>query len=239
MGRFVLCNPKRTVRTILIAFVLFQATFAADIASAQNNFPPPKTDLGFDSSKVPPPDPKKGKPVARVLDQYIYPDQPGLNSATSDKDEVLYLQYYIIGPLFDRLKEREKINATSEEIAQLEAFLKRRKVDTAGALTHLWFYRHLTGNNKSPQDRIDAIVLWKIERILFKRYDGTVALSKFRSSMPIDAYHRFLEDAQRTRAFEIFDKEHRNAFFEQLRQKPRFTVPPDKVDFDTPWWVQN
>ncbi len=109
------------MRTILIAIVLFQATFAADIASAQDSVPPPKTDLGFDSSKVPPPDPKKGKPVARVLDQYIYPDQPGLNSATSDKDELLYLQYYIIGPLFDRHKEQEKINATPEEIAQLEA----------------------------------------------------------------------------------------------------------------------
>jgi hypothetical protein len=54
--------------------------------------------------------------------------------------------------------------------------------------------------------------------------------------MPFDAYRRFLEDAERTGAFEVFDTKVRAAFFERFHGKPRFVVPPDEVDFDTPWW---
>ena len=56
--------------------------------------------------------------------------------------------------------------------------------------------------------------------------------------MPFDGYRKFLEDSERTGAFEIFDQERRAAFFERFRQKPRLVVPPDEVDFDTPWWIE-
>jgi hypothetical protein len=225
------------VRGIVTAILLCHGTLVATFSSAQEKLPPPKVDLGFDASKVPPPDAKKGQPVARVLNQYVNPDQIRLNSPVGDKDKLLHLQYFIIAPLFDRFQEREKIAATREELAQLEAFLKKRGIDTAGALTHLWFYRLLTGNKDPGQDRMDAIVLWKIERELFKRYGGVVAVSKFRSPIPLEAYRRFLEDTQRTGAFEIFDPKLRQAFFEQLSEKPRFTVPPEEINFDKPWWL--
>jgi hypothetical protein len=230
-------NKGPTVRATVIAVLLCFATTATPSATGQNKPPPPQTDLGFDASKVPPPDPKKVQPVARVLDQYIYPDQIRSGAPVSDKDKLLYLQYFIIGPLFDRLKEREKIAATPEELAQLEAFLKKRKIDRVPALTHLWFFRLRSGNKAPGQDRIDAIVLWKTEGELFKRYGGVVAVSKFRSPIPVDAYRRFLEDAEGTRAFEILDPKLHDAFFKQLSEKPRFTVPPAKIDFETPWWV--
>ena len=222
------------MRLILITLC---CSLAALAAAAQEKPSSPKTDLGFDATKVAPPDPMRGKPVARVLDQYIYPDQPWLNRPTSEKDKLLALQYYILGPLFDRFKEREKFEPTREELARLEALFKKRDNETVG-LTHLFFYRMLTGKRDPAQHRIDAIVLWKIERELFKRYGGVVIISKFRSPMPRDAYRRFLEDAERTGAFEIFDPKLRQAFFQQLSLKPRFTVPPEEVNFDIPWWVQ-
>jgi hypothetical protein len=226
------------VRGIVVANLLCLATIAAPSSSAQEKpLPPPKIDLGFDASKAPPPDAKKGQPVARVLNQYVYLDQIRAGAPIGDKDKLLHLQFFVIGPLFDRFQEREKIAATREELAQLDAFLKKRKIDRVAGLTHLWFYRLLTGNKDPGQDRIDAIVLWKIERELFKRYGGVVAVSKFRSPIPIEAYRRFLEDAQRTGAFEIFDAKLRQAFFEQLSEKPRFTVPPEEINFDQPWWV--
>jgi hypothetical protein len=221
----------------VIAVLLCYATTATPPATGQNKSPPPKTDLGFDASKVHPPDPKKGQPVARVLDQYIYPNQIRPAATVSEKDKLLYLQYFVIGPLFDRFKEREKIEATPEELAQLEAFLKKRNVESAGVLTELWWYRLLTGNKTPGQDRIDAVVLWKSERELFKRYGGVVAYSKFRAPMPFDGYRRFLEDSERTGAFELFEKQLREAFYQRFRQKPRLTVPPDKINFDKPWWV--
>lgn len=55
------------MRPILIAFLLSLGSLTAISAVAQEKAPPPKTDLGFDASKVPPPDLKKGEPVARVL----------------------------------------------------------------------------------------------------------------------------------------------------------------------------
>ena len=225
------------MRGILIANLLCHGIAVAQTFSVPDKPAPPKTDLGFDASTVPPSDPKRGKPVARVLDQYIYPDQPWLNRPTSEKDKLLYLQYYILGPLFDRFKEREKIEPTREELTRLEAFLKKRDSAAAG-LTHLYFYRMLTGKRDPAQHRIDAIVLWKIERELFNRYGGVVIVSKFRSPMPRDAYRRFLDEAERTGAFEIFDPKLRRAFFEQLNVKPRFTVPPEEVNFDIPWWIQ-
>jgi hypothetical protein len=62
------------MRLIVIALPF---CFGLLVAPAQVKTPP-KTDLGFDASEAPPPDPMKGKPLARVLDQYIYSDQPFL-----------------------------------------------------------------------------------------------------------------------------------------------------------------
>jgi hypothetical protein len=224
------------MRVIVISTLLCSATIVAPSATGQDKAPSPKIDLGFDASKVPLPDPKKGKPVARVLDQYIYPDQPPFQSPVSDKDKTYWLQSYILCPLFDRFKEREKIEPTREELAQLEAFQRKAGSDTVG-LTHVFFYRRLSGKHDPGQDRIDAIALWKIERILYDRYGGVVGRNKFRGPMPVDAYHHFLKDAERTGAFQIFDKQRREGFFDSWKQRPRFVVPPDEVSFDKPWWV--
>jgi hypothetical protein len=118
----------------------------------------------------------------------------------------------------------------------LEAFLKKADSETAG-LTHLFFYRTVTGKHNPRQVRIDAIVLHKIELALYNRYGGVVGRNKFRGPMPVDAYLHFLEDAERTGAFEIFDKQRREAFFDSWKQRPRFVVPPAEVNFDKPWWV--
>jgi hypothetical protein len=117
----------------------------------------------------------------------------------------------------------------------LEAFQKENDTETVG-LTHLFFYRIHSGKNDPAVHRSDAIVLNKTEGVLYKRYGGVVGLNKFRGPIPIDADRQFLEDAERTGAFEIFDKQLRESFFDNWKQKPRFVVPPDKVDFDTPWW---
>ncbi len=78
---------------------------------------------------------------------------------------------------------------------------------------------------------------WKLGRLLYSRYGGTVISQQSNPSEPVGAYRKFLEEMERTKVFEIFDKDDRKAFFEYyLRDDHSKKLPPDQVDFSKPWW---
>jgi hypothetical protein len=58
----------------------------------------PKTDLGFDASKAPLPDPTKGRPVARALNRYLYAASFGGKLPRGDTDARYKLQGMVFGP---------------------------------------------------------------------------------------------------------------------------------------------
>jgi hypothetical protein len=225
------------MRSILIALVLCWGAPTAISATAQEKPLPAKTDLGFDASKVPAQDPKLGKPVARVLNQYIYRKDFGGNVPRDDADARYKLQGLIFAPLLDRFVERETIAATPDEIEKARQF-----VDDA--------QRRLLPDLKpegSPEQMADAlrevgeelVIQWKCNRVLYKRYGGAVIFQQGNPLEPVGAYRRFLEDVERGGAFEIYHPEDRKAFYDYFtRDHGHWFVPKDLIDYEIPWWLQ-
>jgi hypothetical protein len=79
---------------------------------------------------------------------------------------------------------------------------------------------------------------WKLNRVVYKRYGGAVIWQQFNPMEPVGAYRQFLEDAEASRAFEIFDAKDREAFFYYYRRSHPFVIPAERFDFDKPWWRQ-
>lgn len=80
--------------------------------------------LKFDKSKIVPPDPKRGKPLARVFSTYLYPDMFG---ATGTKDKELVKSKKVIArrvgefiwkTVSDRYIQQNKIQATPKEVKE-------------------------------------------------------------------------------------------------------------------------
>ena len=221
---------------LYLATLLIGCGIAPAVADPPDR-PAVKTDLGFDVNKVAPPDPAKGCPVARVFDQYIYAEQLDGKSPAKDDHAVSRLRGLVGQPLFRRLKEREKIAATPQHLAQLETFFEKARER-----------RIREGKETRADDKSEAkgrraiytqmVEQWMLNRLLHKRYGGTVIWQQFNPQEPVEAYRGFLEDAERTGAFAIYDKKDREAFFHYYTRKHPFVVKPAEVDFEKPWWLR-
>ena len=228
------------MRTILIAFPLCLASLSAISATAQEKPPPPKTGLGFDASKVPPPDPKRGKPVARVLDQYLYLDQVGGKFPRDDAEAKSKIRG-LIGPLLHRFVEREKIVATPDEIDQAADYIRKgyEKFVAEGVLSEISNEDEEEAKRASRLIAEDFVVQWKYCRALYERYGGPVIFQQGNPLEPVGAYRRFLEDAERTGALEIYHPEDRQAFYDYFtRDHGHWAVRKDMINYDKPWWAR-
>ena len=231
----------------------------------------------FDSQKIPAPDPRRGKPVARVLDQYVYPDDLNGKSPAKDATATDQLTGSIFGLLTTRQIEQEKITATEDEIKRLGEYLKssdttktknsepnpcyRRLIsilmdlpapmmitlaleklpeglqkdlsfDLSGELNDGLIMRRFSADLYSGM-----IMQWKLDRVLYKRYGGTVIFQQSNPTEPVGAYRKFLEQLEREKAFEIFDKDDRTAFFAYfVRADNPMQTDTKNIDFDMPWW---
>lgn len=99
----------------VLLFLAWSAAWSADPSPK----PRPKTSFDFDPSKVQPAEPTKGKPVARIFDKYLYP-----NDVIGESR----LQGALFGTLLDRYAEKEKINATTEEVRAYVRVLFERDI---------------------------------------------------------------------------------------------------------------
>ena len=75
---------------------------------------------------------------------------------------------------------------------------------------------------------------WKMNRALYRRYGGVVALTEFGPS-PVGARAALIADYERLGRLEFADSELRDRFYGLLQQPPGMVVPPGGVDF-TPYW---
>jgi hypothetical protein len=75
---------------------------------------------------------------------------------------------------------------------------------------------------------------WKLNRALYQRYGGVVALTEFGPS-PVGARAALIADYERQGRLEFADSGLRERFYRVLQQPPGMVMPPGRVDF-TPYW---
>ena len=190
--------------------------------------------LGFDASKVEPPNAEKGQPLARLFYDYIYPADIDAVSSKLSEDEAQRLTGKIFGELRRRCMDRHKIVATPEEVQQFVAAMDR----------------HSATDKDGPEKKKDEargmeaigeqfVKGWKLDRALYQKYGGTVIFQQGNPMEPVGAYRKFLEEMEQAKVFEIYDPDNRTKFWHYFVRKHPFQASPKDINFDKPWWMQN
>jgi hypothetical protein len=215
--------------TLLLVLGVISIARAEDAQPRSNN-----EVLGFDAGNVQPPDAEKGEPVARVFDDYIYPADIGVASSKLRDDEARRLTDKIFGDLRRRYMDRHKITATPEEIQQFVAAMNRLSPPDDDVSKE---------RRKEDQRGLEAIGEqmvkgWKLDRMLYEKYGGTVIFQQGNPLEPVGAYRKFLEKMEEAKVFEVYDPDNRQKFWHYLVRQHPFQVPPERINFDEPWWMQ-
>ncbi len=193
--------------------------------------------LGFDTSKIPPPDPVKGEPVARVLDNYVYQADlwpRGWKIDAEEETPIVIVQSLVLSKLRARYAETHEIKATKEEVRDFNNFWTRQ-LDLVGLTID-----HIAFTAEERQQRAErAVIGWKVNRELYKKYGGPVIFQQANPMEPVGAYRKFLEEMQEAKLFEVFDEQDRARFWEYFtRNHTGWEVAPEDINFDVPWWMQ-
>jgi hypothetical protein len=190
-----------------------------------------------DDRKIPEPDPKKGKAVARVYDEYIYPKELGAKDGELSDEAVSRLQAAIMKPLLRRYAEEYKITVEPKEVEQFTKFLGSAPLPEGGKDAPKVSKEEV--NEFARTLGREMVRRWKVDRSLYKRYGGTVIFQQANPQEPVGAYRKFLEEREKEKAFEIFDEKARERFYHYFtRDHGSWVVPEKRVDFDTPWWLR-
>jgi hypothetical protein len=176
----------------------------------------------FDPARVPRPARGASAPVARMLDCYFTQDSLG-GAGASEQDQADRLIGRVLGPIMRRYAVAEKLEAAPEEIDGLQRALSEG--DTTGA----------------SDDREFAAAMvqqWKVNRSLYRRYGGVVIFQQLDPLEPVGAYGALLREMEKRKIFEIYDRGIAAGFWDRLSNDQFFEIPPDKVNFETPFWLQ-
>jgi hypothetical protein len=223
---------NRTVRQFVMILFVLGGILPAQSADTQ---PSPNNDiLGFDASKVCPADPKKGEPVARLFYDYIYRSDIEAAAQKLSDDEARRLTGKIFGDLRQRCMDRHKIIATPDEIQQFVDAMRRLSPTNDDASE---------ARKKDDRRGYEAIGEqlvkgWKLDRMLYKEYGGTVIFQQGNPFEPVGAYRGFLEEMEKAKVFEIYDPDNRQKFWHYFVRQHPFQVPAKNINFDNPWWMQ-
>lgn len=173
----------------------------------------------------------------RVASDYI--TRQGLTATPAEIEEAV---------AFHREFERRSRSQRARKLEELEERLaepelapeeRARLEDFRATLQRLAADDEARG--RSPQDPermrvllVPLIEMWKMNRAIYDRYGGVVALTEFGPS-PLGARAALIADYERQGRLEIADAGLRERFYAVLRQPPSMVVPPGRVDF-TPYW---
>lgn len=200
--------------------------------------------LGFDESRIPPPNKDKDAPIARVMYEYIYradlnpPNEKGASKKTSEPlsdAEADILRSRVLSTLQHVYLDKQQIEATDEEVQQyvaaMEATLKGiptglSKVEME-QMRQMW---KVTGSQ--------AVRSWKFDRALHEKYGGRVIFQQANPLEPVGANQRFLTEAENDKVLQIFSEANREEFWEYFKREHPFEADPKDVDFTKPWWLQ-
>jgi hypothetical protein len=172
----------------------------------------------FDPSHAPAP-PQGATVVARVFDTYLTADSlAGPRDQRADALASLIWRHLAV-----RFMAEEGIT-TSE--AELDALLQT--MNEPGQ------------QPRGPEQREFArtiLLQWKLDRTLYARYGGGVVWQLTDPLTPVDAYRSFLTALEERKVFEIRDPGLREGFWNLYRYDPAYRIPPEKVSYQTPWWL--
>jgi hypothetical protein len=195
--------------------------------------------LGFDPKQVRPPDPAKGKPLARVFDKYIHPADLKAKSVKLTQEQADRLSGRIIGPMFDRYASQNKIAATPKEIDDVNRAI-HKAIDESGNALAKAQQSSPTKEQKQIENEVAAQVVkrWKLSKALYEEYGGLVIFQQGNPLEPVGAYRKFLEKMERGKVFEIYDEANRKMFWHYFTREHPFAVNPRDVDYSIPWWLK-
>lgn len=215
-----------TVRLLLIRLVA-----AAGVNVGWADEPQAKTDFGFDPATIAP-CPEGSGIIARCYLRKIALADLQAKALPLDEEAVDQLRGVILREICRRIATQEKLEAKPEEVAEFSRVLLNHPIEAGDLQGDL---------HKNPKTMVGAMFVrsWKIDRLLYKRYGGTVIFQQGNPREPVGAYRQLLEEAERAKVFEIYDPASRKAFWEYfIRESEREGVPRDKIDFEKPWWLQ-
>jgi hypothetical protein len=180
---------------------------------------------GFDPARVPRRPAGAPAPVARMLDSYITRDSLG-GPAASERDQVDRLTGRIAGPILREYAVVEQIEPTPGEVDTFVLAYMRAGGPDAMSLSE--------DDREAARGMVQA---WKVNRSLYRRYGGVVIYQQLDPLEPIGAYRALLEEMRKRKVFEIYDRDLADGFWARLADRS-FEIPPDRVDFETPWWLR-
>lgn len=207
---------SRLAAASLVLLVALATSASAGGGKLGNLFPE------FDPARVPRPARGVSAPVARMLDSYLTRDSLG-GAGASEQDQADRLIGRVLGPIMRRYAVAEGIEATPGEVDDLVHAVSRG--DTTGA-------------SEAREFAAAMVQQWKVNRSLYRRYGGVVIFQQLDPLEPVGAYGALLREMQKRKVFEIHDRGIAAAFWDRFSDEQFFEIPPDKVDFEVPFWLQ-
>jgi hypothetical protein len=177
--------------------------------------------------------PAQAEIVAYVYGEPVTRDEIGGGESPSEVS-IIKLNQRILEPLLETYGRNQGIKATSGEVAVYQTRVNRKPPvpPTPG--------RRPQGRpTPPPMDPAAeaAVIRWKVTKSLYEQYHGTVILGRNDRLEPVGAYREFLKDQEAKAAFRIEDSKYRDRFWAYYdRDFGPQAVPPEKVNFGTPWW---
>jgi hypothetical protein len=174
----------------------------------------------------------------RIAGHYVA--RQGLAATPAEVEEVL---------AYHREFERRD---RAQRARKLEELDRRLTADSLGPDERTWLQEFqatlrrlalydLEQDRMPPQDREHPqafiapwVEMWKMNRTLFERYGGVVALGEFGPS-PHGARAALIADYERQGLLQFADTGLRERVYAMLEHPPSIVVPPVRVDF-TPYW---
>ena len=137
------------------------------------------------------------------------------------------LEMLLILPLYKRFAADNHIVATEAEIDEVSKAMAG--VSPSATLPEQRAIMHDISRN--------CVLNWKISKALYNKYGGDVIFQQANPLEPIEAERRFLEEQEKSGAFQIMDTKERTKFFAYYIQL-RHPIPPSRVNYDMPWWKE-
>ena len=136
------------------------------------------------------------------------------------------LESLVLRPLYERFIKKHHIVATESEINEFLTAM-------GDALS----------TSNSPDERAmmremakSSVLQWKVSKALYEKYGGEVIFQQANPLEPIGAERRFLEEQEKSGAFQILDPNERKKFFDYYVRPQPMVIPPSEVNYERPWW---
>lgn len=175
---------------------------------------------------------------ARVSRHYI--EQNQLTASDAEVSEVL--AYHREFERKDRIQRARKLEELNQRLAAAGlADKERAHLDEFRAVLRRLAQRDAENDRNPPSDSGQEgkmlapwIEMWKLNRALYERYGGVVALTRSGPD-PRGAHLALIEDYERRGLIRFFDARLRERLHERLAIRPSMVIAPGEVDF-TPYW---